>query len=363
MRNYATDTLGSWQWRFLVEVRRRLNGLLSTAAAQQYRSAIDRTIKGHVNWVFLLAQRPQRIWHRSYLVTGRPKDGPVFQLDQQCYPFLELCDFLAEFPHETDFVTQLLASGAFDQVLGLVQSKQDRATGLFPTDETPGDDAVEHPFHFSSHVLLWYTYTRLSGLFRSLGPSRDADAERTSALAAQVRTAALQHFLTTDPATGEPIIAYLTDGAGQHTLYHDANDIPTIFAPTWGFLETPAQTQAWRNTMRFALSARNARGYASGGAFEGLGSVHSAGPWPLGYFQELMFADATRDRELRRAVWRRIEGAMQWDGTFGEAVDVGSGGTTSKAWFSWPGSMLGAALVATLPVPGADGRKRDSGAA
>lgn len=347
-----TDQFYSWQWRFLVEVRRRLDRLVSAAAARQYRSAIDRTLKGHLNWVFILAQRPQKIWHRSYVVTGRPKDGPVFQLDQQCYPFLELCDFAAEFPNEKDFVAELVGSGAFEQVLGLVESKRDPATGLFPTEETPGDDAVEHPFHFSSHVLLWYTYTRLSCLFRSLGASGEADAERASSLAARVRTAALQHFLTTDPAAGEPIIAYLTDGAGRHTLYHDANDIPTIFAPTWGFLDTPDHMRAWRNTMRFALSARNVGGYASGGPFEGLGSVHSAGAWPLGYFQEMVFADETGDEHLRHAVWRRVAGAMQWDGTFGEAVDVRSGGTTSKAWFSWPGSMLGAAIVAELDGAG-----------
>ncbi|OIW26183.1 hypothetical protein CONLIGDRAFT_522132 [Coniochaeta ligniaria NRRL 30616] len=362
-----------WQWRFLVQVRRRLDRLVSATAAQHYRSAIDRTIRGHLNWVFLRAQRPERIWHRSYLVTGRPKDGPVFQLDQQCYPFLELCDFLAEFPDETDFVAELLGTaaggGAFDQVLALIQSKQDAATGLFPTDETPGDDAVEHPFHFSSHVLLWYTCSRLSVLFRSLGggnPSHSTSAARMSSLASEVRTAALQHFLTTDPATGEAIFAYLTDGTGRrHTLYHDANDIPTIFALSWGFFlsdddDDPAHhlRAAWRNTMRFALSAdRNARGYAGWGPFEGLGSVHSAGPWPLGYFQELMFADATTEEDgagRRAAVWARIEGAMQWDGTFGEAVDVGSGGTTSKAWFSWPGSMLGAALVGELAGEGRD---------
>ncbi|KAB5554847.1 Six-hairpin glycosidase-like protein [Coniochaeta sp. 2T2.1] len=337
-----------WQWRFLVNVRKRLHQLVSAQAAHSYRSAIDRTVKGHLNWVFLQAQRPQRIWHRSYLVTGRPKDGPVFQLDQQCYPFLELCDFLAEFPQEKEFVNKILANGVFEDVLGLVQSKQDPSTGLFTTDETPGDDAVELPFHFSSHVLLWYTYTRLSGLFKSLGPCRASDAERMTTLAAQVRRAALQHFLTADPATGKPIIAYLTDGDGHHTLYHDANDIPTIFAPTWGFLNTPVEMQAWRNTMEFALSARNKLGYAADGPFEGLGSVHSKGAWPLGYFQELMFAHATKNETMRRAVWRKIEGAMQWDGTFGEAVDVETGGTTSKAWFSWPGSMIGAALVAEL---------------
>ena len=321
---------------------------MTPSASNYYRTAMDHTIRGHLNWVFRLAQRPHKLWHRSYVVTGRPKDGPVFQLDQQCYPFVELCDYLDEFPGSEEFVESLIVQGSAGEVLDLIKSKCDPETGLFPTDETPGDDAVEHPFHFSSHLLLWHTFGRLSKLFRALGPAHEASAEEFGALAEKVRREALRHFIVTDEATGQPIIAYLTDGQGQHTLYHDANDIPTVFAPAWGFLTTPDELAAWHNTMRFAASKRNQGGFASGGPFAGLGSVHSKGAWPLGYFQELMYARATGDEAARQDTWRRIAGAMQWDGTFGEAVSVETAVTTSKAWFSWPGSMLGAALVEDL---------------
>ena len=40
----------------------------------------------------------------------------------------------------------------------------------------------------------------------------------------------IQGFLTRNEVTGKSMIAYLTDGHGQHTFYHDANDIPTVFA-------------------------------------------------------------------------------------------------------------------------------------
>lgn len=30
--------------------------------------------------------------------------------------------------------------------------------GLYATEETSRDDAVEFPFHFSSHALLWYAH-------------------------------------------------------------------------------------------------------------------------------------------------------------------------------------------------------------
>lgn len=123
--------------------------------------------------------------------------------------------------------------------------------------------------------------------------------------------------------------------------------------------------EAWRNTMRFAFSPRNASGFCSGSSpspsdkqqqqhhqhhqhqypFGGLGSVHSSGAWTLGYFQELMFARIEGDSAAERDAWRRIVGAMQWDGSFAEAVDARSGRCASKAWFSWPAAMIGAALV------------------
>jgi meiotically up-regulated gene 157 (Mug157) protein len=68
----------------------------------------------------------------------------------------------------------------------------------------------------------------------------------------------------------------------------------------------------------------------------------------LGYFQEMLYADARGNTRAKDDVLKRIIGAMQWDGTFGEAVDVNTGETTSKAWFSWPGSMIAAALVDSL---------------
>ena len=321
-------------------------------------------MKGHLRWVFRDAQRPHRFWHRSYVINGMPKDGPTFQLDQQCYPFLEICDFYDEFSDVDGaaFVKEMLASGAAEDVLGLIASKRDASTGLFPTDETPGDDAVAYPYHFSSHVLLWYTLARLASMLRKLSLNSDTmSADTIQALADGIRDAALKHFVITEsdglnPQVATPCLAYLVDGTGQRTVYHDANDIPTVYAGRWGFLETDLQMEAWKNTMKLSLHPdTNPLGYSSDtdAAFSGLGSVHSPGPWPLGYFQELLFShilsqdpDTKEEGHLLRAsAAKRIVGGMQWDGTFGEALDVHGGQTTSKAWFSWPGSMIASALI------------------
>ena len=306
---------------------------------------MDRVIKGHLNWVFRRAERPHGFWHRSYLTTGKPKDGTAFQLDQQCYPLLELCDYLQEHPTEKRFVRDLMAESTATDILNVLWSKRDPVTGLFPTDETPGDDAVDYPFHFSSHVLLWYTLERVAGLLVSVGSPPGLSAEMVQSSADAVRKAALNYFLTVDTENSRSIFAYLTDAQGFYTFYHDANDIPTVFAKKWGFVSSPEELDAWQNTMAFATTAANEAGFSLGGTFSGLGSVHTSGPWPLGYFQELMYARDRGDKSKERDAARRIRGSAQWDGTFGEAVDVKSGVTTSKAWFSWPGSMIGALLI------------------
>lgn len=258
---------------------------------------------------------------------------------------LELCDYFSEYPSASSFVERILSSRVVTEILDHIISKRDLATGLFPTDETPGDDEVIYPFHFSSYVLLWYTLCQLADLIHSVPTTLGGLADKIQSLADEVRTQTMQHFLIADPDSGHIKIAYLVDGHGKHTFYHDGNDIPTAFAANWGFFSTKKELEAWYNTMSYALSEENSLGYCSGGSFAGLGSVHSQGPWPLGYFQEMLYADVRGDKRAKADALQRIIGAMQWDGTFGEAVDVMTGETTSKAWFSWPGSMIAAAIV------------------
>lgn len=320
--------------------------------AQVYAAQIYDSVKGHLEWVFRLAQRPHGYWHRSYLATGIPKDGPVFQLDQQCYPLLELCNFYDQFPTERQFVGNILAGQQIPQILQMLEAHHDTANGLYITEETPGDDAVEYPFHFSSHVLLWHTYSRLARLLESFPDTPDLQTNDLHVQAELIRSATLAHFISTHPKSGENLFAYLTDGAGHHTFYHDANDIPTLFAMDWKFINTPSLHNIWSNTMSFGISPLNSGGYYPEGEFGGLGSVHTKGPWPLGYAQEFIYAHLTGNESAKNDSWRRIKGAMFWDGLFPEAVDCHTGDCVSKAWFSWPGSMIGSALLRFCVNPG-----------
>lgn len=386
-----------WQVRFLQSVLRTLDHLVHPGSlATFYATTIRHALRGHLSWVFRRAERPAGYWHRSYLVTGKPKDGRVFQLDQQLYPLIELCDFDAAYPEDGGELVRgvLLHEPVVCEVLRVLLAKADQATGLVPTEESPGDDEIDHPYHFSTHVMLWFALFRLVRLLENLGVvggagnfeaaaaassseyGRQAHALATTLLA---RTALrIRHFMVRDEQ-GRPMFAYVTNGKGKYTLYHDGNDMPTLFVSRSqlnlaGILnginahlgiadrvDEDEIEEAWRNTMRFAFSPRNASGFCSGSSasdkqrqpqehqqlypFGGLGSVHSSGAWTLGYFQELMFARIEEDAAAERDAWRRIVGAMQWDGSFAEAVDARSGRCASKAWFSWPSAMIGAALV------------------
>ncbi|KIW26477.1 uncharacterized protein PV07_09570 [Cladophialophora immunda] len=329
--------------QFLIQVYRNLGRLSEAQTCAAYSEEIKATAKGHLTWIFRYAQRPHHFWHRSYLTTGRPKDGAVFQLDQQCYPLLEICDFWETFPEEEAFVEEILKSDAVSQVLDLIESKRDPSTGLFPTDETPGDDLVEYPFHFSSHVLLWHALSRLAKVTTQVTGS--PLGRHLADFAEDVRTATLKHFLCPDSKRGPPSFSYLVDGFGHRTFYHDANDLPTLFAPLWGFIRTSNEKQAWHNTMEFAFTAANEGGYYGDGVFGGLGSVHTPGPWTLGYFQQWKYAQMIGNTQEEAIAWQKICGVMLWDGTFSEAIDRDSGECTSKAWFSWPGSMIGSGLL------------------
>lgn len=356
-------------------------------SAQLYSRVTKRVLRGHLDWLFNVAKTNVQIgsetrhfWRRSYLINGRPKDGMVYQLDTQLYPFLQLCDYskLANAPACATFVNNMVRTDTFCKVLLDALKQQDPETGLFKTDETPADDDTsDFPFHTSSNILLWYTLWQISDLLRNSGICVDEISPSRLEAAADKVYDGIQTYLICEcnDGSGQRMFAYALDPSKptsdphRHRRYHDGNDMPTLFAHEWGFLthskaviDLPA---VWHNTLTWAFTPdpawtpdpRNRRqtpgfntGYAGNGRelFHGLGSDHSDGAWVLGLFQEWKYARIVGNAKRERSAWGRIKGAMQWDGTFSEAVDVRDGRCSSKTWFSWPGAMIATELVGTL---------------
>ena len=259
-----------------------------------------------LTWCFEVAERPDGWWPRASLASGQSKD-PVFQLDQQLYPLLLLADH-ARLTRDDTLVRRY--TEARDRVVAALLERRS-PLGLIATDETPADDPIEAPFHFSSHVLLW----------RALRQVQHRESAR-------VRDATKRHFAAGD------MYAYAVSGAkGEGAVrYHDANDLPTVFAPGWQFCRSG--DPRWRATIEFAWSKEN-RAFVDG-PFGGLGSVHTLHPWPLGDLQDVVLGRVLRDRARVTRARERLKAVATWDGMLPEAYDEASGEVASRHWFAWP---------------------------
>ncbi len=289
-------------------------------ALLHWRTDMAEVIRGHLLWMFEIAERPEGTWGRSYLANGALKD-PAFQLDQQLFPLLELADYLEVTGDKA--IWGRLRGQAAEIIAMLLAIEND---GLFPTDETPADDPVAMPYHLSSHILLWHTFRKLAVIMDD--PSLSAAAQR-------VYEAIWRHFAAAHE--GQSIFAYLTDGRSNHQFYHDANDLPLALAPFWGFCS--ADEPVWRATMQFAFSPENKGGYYPG-EYGGLGSVHTRNTWPLGDVQAYIAAKLTGDRQAEAASIARLQAVSQGDGALPEAYSAATGEVVSRHWFSWPGASF-----------------------
>jgi hypothetical protein len=269
------------------------------------RAAVD----GFVRWMFEVAERPDGAWPRASLASGQAKDV-AFQLDQQLYPPLLVADH-ARLTRDPALLERYgdACRATLDWLLGRRAS-----FGLVPTAETPADDPLRQPYHFSSHVLLWHVLRAFS-----------------HPAAAEIRAATLEHFAV------DGRFAYAVSGPeGQGARhYHDANDLPTVFAPGWGFCG--ADDPLWRATIAFAWSEAN-EGYFRG-PFGGLGSLHTPRPWTLGDLQEIVVARVTADRDRERRARERLAQVETWDGMLAEAYDDVTGAVAARHWFAWPAAL------------------------
>jgi hypothetical protein len=281
---------------------------------ERVRAVVD----GFLNWLFEAAERPAGWWPRASLANGGSKD-PAFQLDQQLFPLLLLEDH-ARLTGEIALVSKY--APLREELLRALLGRRTEF-GLIATDETPADDPLEQPFHFSSHVLLWR-------VLRDLDPTQ-ADGIRVAIRAAFTESGRFAYAVRGAKGMGP-----------RH--YHDANDLPTVFAPAWGFCG--ADDPVWRATIDFAWSGEN-DGYVAG-PLGGLGSLHTRHPWPLGDLQEIIVARVLGDAARERRGWERLERVETWDGLLPEAYDETTGAVASRHWFAWPVALR--ALLALDPM-------------
>ncbi|GIM47942.1 hypothetical protein DNHGIG_34910 [Collibacillus ludicampi] len=321
-----------YMMQLLLESEKNVNELFEVSYEWEWRNKIRQILRGHLLWMFEKAERPDRYWGRAYLTNGLCKDK-VFQLDQQCYPLLELCDYHERFC-DKETVQRLLPQ--VKDILNMMMEYKDDQKWIFRTGETPADDKVDYPYHFSSQVLVWHTLQQLATLNETFA-FYEADLFEW---ADRVKQDCLDAFVTSHK--DRELFAYLTDLKGNYQLYHDANDLPTVYAPIWGFCDR--KDERWIHTMEFAFSPENKGGFYTG-EFGGLGSVHTPHAWPLGDGQELLFSGLVEDSTRQDQVLCKLKQVVQWDGLFSEAIHEERGTVESRHWFSWPGAFISCVLL------------------
>lgn len=275
--------------------------LLAVAPAEE---RVRATVDGFLRWCFERAERPGGWWPRSSLASGQAKDR-AFQLDQQLYPALLLAEH-ADITGDRALVGKY-GSEAQRVLDALLARAED---GLIATAETPADDALAEPFHFSSHLLLWRT---LAAYGRDVEPLHGRIRERF---------------------TRNGRFAYAIGAPGARH-YHDANDVPSVLAPAWAFCR--ADDPVWLATIEHAWSVQN-EGFIAG-PLGGLGSLHTMHPWPLGDLQRVIVARARSDAGAEAAAWERLDQVETWDGLLPEAYDERDGTVASRHWFAWPNAL------------------------
>lgn len=290
-------------------------------------------VADHLRWLWLSCARPNAAWARSHHANGQRKDER-YQVDQQLYPLLELCDYwrvTGGLPVLDDI--RLDWTALVSAVLEQLESEQS-GEGLLPSQENAADDRAALPYLLSSQILAWYTLSRLAELNEILRLDHPV-----AAMAERLRLAVYEHFPADGPAGR--LWAYAVDGTGQSQLLQDANDLPTALAPLWGFCS--ADDPLWRATIDFAFSAANPA-HADGPA-GGLGSPHTAGVWSLGLIQEWVARSLTGETRLAADALRRFVATACSDGALPEASDPASAALAARPWFAWPGAVVGALMA------------------
>ncbi len=294
-------------------------------------SEILEALKCHIKWLFTYIT--ENGWGRSHLVNGKIKDK-VFQFDQQCYPVLELYDYLRINPDSESEIRSF--APLLNKVSDVLFCAKGKGVMLFETKENPADDPVKYPYHFSTQILAWKTFKVLASL-----NARYAFSNRDFlSIAEEIKADILKYMITED--NDKSIFCYTTDLRGNYELYHDANDMPFALASLWGFVDVA--DSVYLNSFDWAFSERN-RGYYLG-EFGGLGSDHAKGHWPLGDSQVQAIATAMIKSniaigyKLLESIQSMLQSVVQKDGLFSESVHHDTGKVFTRYWFAWPGASI-----------------------
>jgi len=292
-----------------------------SARYKKSRQIIREYVRKYLNWLFKKAQKIDGSWARSHLVSGEVKDD-VFQLDQQLYPLLLSVLYCKVMMN--NFLLEVYLEN-IKRAIDVVEGYKHRQIPLYRTEETPADDLVSYPYHFSSQVIAWTTFFNLGDHLKDIEPKLATFFEKR---ADGIKEAVIEQMVITHPTLNKEVYVYTTDLAGNYEFLHDANDLPTILAPYFEFCDKTDPDPAYYP-----------------GSFGGLGSHHAPAKWTLGDIQELLAYNLLGPPTKVEKARKKLRQDIMVDGLFPETIDPEIGILSTRAWFAWPGAVFAWALT------------------
>ena len=214
-----------------------------------------------------------------------------------------------------------------------------RKTGLIHSAFRPSDDACTYPCNIPGNLFAVATLRELALMARGVLHD-DGFAAECEALADEVQAAVLKHGVMQLP-DGRQVLAYETDGYGNHLFMDDAN-VPSLLGLAYlGCL--PRDYALWRTTADAVWSEANPW-FFKGRFAEGIGGPHigEGQVWPMAIIMRALSSDS--DDEIA-ACLKVLRNCHAGTGFMHEAFDKDDPTKFTRSWFAWANGLFGELIV------------------
>ncbi len=211
--------------------------------------------------------------------------------------------------------------------------------GLIHSAFRPSDDACTFPCNIPGNLFAVATLRELAEMAQAVLNDAALAAEAT-ALAAEVETAVFAHGLMQLP-DGRQVLAYETDGYGNHLFMDDAN-VPSLLGLAY-LRCLPADYPLWRTTADAVWSEANPW-FFRGRAAEGIGGPHigEGQVWPMSIIVRALSSDSD---EVIAWSLRTLRGTHAGTGFMHEAFDKDDPAKFTRRWFAWVNGLFGELVI------------------
>lgn len=211
--------------------------------------------------------------------------------------------------------------------------------GLICSMFRPSDDATLFPFLIPSNAFAMVSLRQLAEISQKV--TKDgAFATECDSFAGEVEQALKRYALSEHDQYGK-IIAYETDGFGNHLFMDDANVPDLLGLPYLGYLKK--DDPLYKQTRAFVLSTSNPF-FFKGTAAEGIGSPHTGlnRIWPIGITMRAL--TSTDESEMRHCIDMLLQSTAD-TGFMHESFDKDDPAKFSRSWFAWANTLFGEMIL------------------